>query len=130
MYDRPQLCERLLPWSSCLYVGLVNCSSVDIVPGDILEISSGMNMPCDVVLFSGSATLNEAMLTGESVPVIKTEYPRIGNPGDVYSVDDDKKYTLYSGTKVMETRQAGDTPVELTLFHRFHITDTGTFLLH
>jgi len=55
-------------------------------------------MPCDVALLSGTCIVNESMLTGESIPVIKNPLPRTD---DVYNVDEDSKYTLYSGTKVI-----------------------------
>ena len=49
--------------------------SSSLVPGDIIEVPSGTKMPCDCVLLSGSAIVNEAMLTGESIPVLKTSLP-------------------------------------------------------
>lgn len=39
-------------------------SSVTLVPGDILEIHNEMSIPCDLVLLSGQAIMNESMLTG------------------------------------------------------------------
>ena len=47
-------------------------SSYEIVPGDILEIVKQDTMTCDLILLNGQAVMNESMLTGESVPVIKT----------------------------------------------------------
>jgi magnesium-transporting ATPase (P-type) len=47
-------------------------SSTQLVPGDVVKVPENTQMPCDLVLLSGSAIVNEAMLTGESVPVIKT----------------------------------------------------------
>jgi len=86
----------------------VSMSSVDLVPGDIIEIPNGLKMPCDCVLLSGTAIVNEAMLTGESIPVLKTALPFIE---DIYNPDNDKKYTIYSGTDVIQGRQIGDTKV-------------------
>lgn len=48
------------------------------------------------------------MLTGESIPVLKTALPYIN---EIYNPDDDKKYTLYSGTEVIQSRPAGDAKV-------------------
>ena len=79
--------------------------SSQLVPGDIIEITNGMKMPCDCVLLSGSAIVNEAMLTGESIPVLKTSLPYLN---DIYNPDEDKKYTIYSGTEVIQARQTGD----------------------
>jgi len=42
-----------------------------LVPGDIIEVPSGVKMPCDALLIEGQSVVNEAMLTGESVPVLK-----------------------------------------------------------
>eukprot|EP01022_Parablepharisma_sp_SALTPOND_P025544 TRINITY_DN598_c0_g1_i1.p2 TRINITY_DN598_c0_g1~~TRINITY_DN598_c0_g1_i1.p2 ORF type:complete len:979 (+),score=86.34 TRINITY_DN598_c0_g1_i1:10743-13679(+) len=82
--------------------------STSLVPGDIIEVPNGLKMPCDCVLLSGSAIVNEAMLTGESIPVLKTSLPYIH---DMYNPDDDKKYTIYAGTEVIQARPTGDTKV-------------------
>lgn len=86
----------------------IKMSSTNLVPGDIIEIPNGLKMPCDCVLLSGSAIVNEAMLTGESIPVLKTALPQIA---DIYNPDNDKKYTIYAGTDVIQGRQLGDTRV-------------------
>ncbi|KAM6963268.1 polyamine-transporting ATPase 13A3 [Aplochiton taeniatus] len=83
--------------------------STDLVPGDVMVIpSNGTIMPCDAVLVSGTCIVNESMLTGESVPVTKTNLP---NPGDKdseedgpYSSEEHKRHTLFCGTHVIQTR--------------------------
>ena len=48
----------------------IDCSA--LVPGDALVLPrGGCTMNCDAVLLTGAAIVNEAMLTGESVPVTK-----------------------------------------------------------
>jgi cation-transporting ATPase 13A2 len=32
-------------------------------------------LPCDFILLSGTCIINESMLTGESIPVIKSALP-------------------------------------------------------
>jgi cation-transporting ATPase 13A3/4/5 len=38
--------------------------STHLVPGDLIHVEADMNMPCDAILLSGEAVMNEAMLTG------------------------------------------------------------------
>ncbi|KAJ8403208.1 hypothetical protein AAFF_G00354250 [Aldrovandia affinis] len=85
--------------------------STDLVPGDILIIpTNGTIMPCDAVLISGTCIVNESMLTGESVPVTKTNLPNLGldvkgGEGDTrYSMEEHKRHTLFCGTNVIQTR--------------------------
>uniref|UniRef100_A0A665UTB1 P-type ATPase A domain-containing protein n=1 Tax=Echeneis naucrates TaxID=173247 RepID=A0A665UTB1_ECHNA len=85
--------------------------STDLVPGDVMVIpSNGTIMPCDAVLVSGTCIVNESMLTGESVPVTKTNLPNPlpGESGDEadnpYSTEDHKRHTLFCGTNVIQTR--------------------------
>ncbi|XP_051930441.1 polyamine-transporting ATPase 13A3 isoform X1 [Hippocampus zosterae] len=85
--------------------------STDLVPGDVIVIpSNGTIMPCDAVLVSGTCIVNESMLTGESVPVTKTNLPNQlpGESGDesmsAYSIEDHKRHTLFCGTNVIQTR--------------------------
>ncbi|KAK3533343.1 hypothetical protein QTP70_017177, partial [Hemibagrus guttatus] len=85
--------------------------STDLVPGDVMVIpSNGTIMPCDAVLISGTCIVNESMLTGESVPVTKTNLPNPqqgdkGSEGDkVYNMEEHKRHTLFCGTNVIQTR--------------------------
>ncbi|KAG0212255.1 ATPase Cu transporting protein 7B [Mortierella sp. GBA30] len=41
--------------------------------GDILLVNAGGRIPCDGLLWKGNTTVDEAMITGESLPVQKTE---------------------------------------------------------
>jgi len=41
------------------------------VPGDIIKIEEDMIIPCDCILIKGEVVVNEAILTGESMPITK-----------------------------------------------------------
>jgi cation-transporting ATPase 13A3/4/5 len=47
-------------------------SSIELVPGDVFILPEGINLPCDAIMLSGESVINEAMLTGESLPSVKT----------------------------------------------------------
>ena len=80
----------------------VQKSSTELVPGDIFELQDeGMAMPCDCLLIQGTVIINEAMLTGESTPIIKSQLPQIKNH---FNYDDDKKYFLFAGTRIIQKR--------------------------
>ncbi|GCB83616.1 hypothetical protein scyTo_0024295, partial [Scyliorhinus torazame] len=71
-----------------------------------------MMMPCDAVLISGTCVVNESLLTGESVPVLKTNLPvparcangTVQEEEEVYSSENHKRHTLFCGTSVIQTR--------------------------
>ena len=56
---------------------LKEIESTMLVPGDVIEVPENVSIPCDLVLLSGSCIVNESMLTGESIPVIKNQIPTI-----------------------------------------------------
>lgn len=80
-----------------------NVSSLQLVPGDIMEIAINTIVPCDLILLNGTAIANENMLTGESVPILKTSLPSNNNKYDYKS--DDRQSTLLAGTKCIETKK-------------------------
>ena len=48
----------------------IKTNSKNIYPNDIIAFDES-NVPCDLVLLENSALVNESMLTGESVPILK-----------------------------------------------------------
>jgi P-type E1-E2 ATPase len=80
-------------------------SSDDIVPGDIVVVPDNCIMPCDLALLQGQCIVNESMLTGESVPVIKNSLNPFGKEIFDPKLPESKKHTLFSGTKVIQARQ-------------------------
>ncbi|EKC97467.1 cation transporting ATPase [Trichosporon asahii var. asahii CBS 8904] len=112
----------------------VDCT--DMVPGDIFDVSDPTLtvFPCDALLLSGDAIVNESMLTGESVPVskvpVKDEAIRaMSREAKAGSSDIDAdlaKHYLFSGTKIIRVRAgakpvwapASDEPVALAMVAR------------
>ncbi len=52
-------------------------SAKDVRPGDTLLVNQGDKVPVDGEILSGSASIDEAMLTGESLPVEKEKYDKV-----------------------------------------------------
>ena len=83
--------------------------SKEFVPGDVIILSTHsqpFTMECDAVLMSGSCTLDESMLTGESVPICKVSLTDDYN--SLFSPITHKNNTLFCGTQVL-TVQSMDT---------------------
>ena len=49
----------------------------DIIVGDIIAVRSGMSVPADGVVISGRGSLDESVITGESMPVVREEGDRV-----------------------------------------------------
>ncbi|KAF2654850.1 cation-transporting ATPase 4 [Lophiostoma macrostomum CBS 122681] len=76
-----------------------------LLPGDLVSVGrtkEDSGVACDMVLIEGSAIVNEAMLSGESTPVLKESIQL--RPGDARIEPEglDKNAFLYGGTKVLQ----------------------------
>lgn len=79
---------------------ILEIDDTELVPSDKFLIVEGKNLPCDAILLDGRVTVDESMLTGESVPV--TKFPI--ETGDYLEDEDILKKTgsiLFCGTRVL-----------------------------
>jgi P-type Ca2+ transporter type 2C len=77
-----------------------NIPSREVVPGDVILLNTGDRIPADArILSSINLTIDEAMLTGESLPVQKTSEPLEENLSIA-----DRTNLAYSGTVVTDGR--------------------------
>jgi magnesium-transporting ATPase (P-type) len=104
----------------------VSIDSKLLVPGDVILVPDGKNLPCDMILLTGSVIVNEAMLTGESIPVMKASIP-IGS-SELYTEEGAVKHTLFGGTKVIQTRPVGDEPVIALVTNTAFLTTKGALI--
>lgn len=104
--------------------------SNSLVPGDVLVVPpNGCVMCCDAVLLTGSAIVNESMLTGESVPVTKSCLSKLDVENDeVYSIEGHKRHTLFAGTAVIQTRYYGDQAVLAVVVRTGFSTSKGELI--
>ncbi|KAI4291085.1 manganese-transporting P-type ATPase [Pancytospora philotis] len=73
------------------------CDSAALRPGDLVLIDRPIEMPCDAVLLEGSCAVDEAMLSGESVPLPKEALP---NDESIFDIKKHKKHVLFAGTRI------------------------------
>jgi len=86
--------------------GVQKIRAREIVPGDMIEVSVGDKIPADlrlVKIFSTTLRIDQSILTGESVSVIK-HTDAIPDPK---AVNQDKKNILFSGTNVAAGKARG-----------------------
>lgn len=86
--------------------GVQKLRAKEIVPGDIVEVSVGDKIPADIRLikiFSTTIRIDQSILTGESVSVIK----HTDVISDPRAVNQDKKNILFSGTNVAAGKARG-----------------------
>jgi cation-transporting ATPase 13A1 len=83
----------------------IEIQSDKLLPGDVVSVGrtkEDSGVACDMLLIEGSAIVNEAMLSGESTPVLKESIQL--RPGDAQIEPEgvDKLAFLYGGTKVLQ----------------------------
>jgi cation-transporting ATPase 13A3/4/5 len=76
--------------------GLEIIDNVQLVPGDHILIQQNMMIPCDCIIIKGEVMVDEASLTGESVPVPKANVPK-----NLHPFTPTPSITLYEGTKIV-----------------------------
>ena len=87
--------------------------SDDLLPGDVISVArqqTETNIPADILLIRGTCIVNEAMLSGESTPLLK-EAIELLDPNEPLDADGaHKNAVLFSGTKLLQATKGGDTP--------------------
>jgi len=87
----------------------IKVMTTDLYPGDIVLINripgqnKKQNVPCDLLLLSGSAVVNEAILTGESQPLVKESIAlkdEIEDELDIKGLH--RNHILNSGTEILQ----------------------------
>ncbi|KAJ1086895.1 hypothetical protein NDU88_000093 [Pleurodeles waltl] len=107
------------------------CNQVEsqlLVPGDVVVLT-GKNffLSCDAILVSGSCVLNEGMLTGECIPVTKTQLPHMDKsmPWMKFSGEDYKRHVLFCGTEVIRAESTGQGPAKAVVLRTGFNTTKG-----
>ena len=66
-------------------------------------------MPCDLLMISGSVVVNEAILTGESCPLVKEGIANLDQINETIDLNDaHKNHVLHSGTDILQYTPAED----------------------
>lgn len=86
--------------------------SDEIYPGDIVLIERDkekdknkkkQNVPCDLLIMSGSAVVNESILTGESQPLVKESIANKDEIDQALNMNGEHKvHILHSGTEILQ----------------------------
>jgi len=101
----------------------VEVQSDALLPGDLVSVARSKEdsgVACDMVLVEGSAIVNEAMLSGESTPVLKDSIQLRPESAVLEPEGLDKNAFLYGGTKVLQithdttSQDAPDTVAQLS----------------
>ena len=79
---------------------IVEISSRELLPGDLLILKQGDTVPCDCIILSGEALLDEEYISGDNFLVRKSELQNFQ-----YSKEKEKNFILYLGTKIVKVKR-------------------------
>jgi cation-transporting ATPase 13A1 len=85
----------------------VEVQSDALLPGDLVSVGrtkEDSGVACDMILVEGSAIVNEAMLSGESTPVLKDSIQLRPSDARLEPEGLDKNAFLWGGTKVLQVQ--------------------------
>ncbi|KAH9942697.1 endoplasmic reticulum Ca-transporting P-type ATPase [Amylocystis lapponica] len=85
----------------------------ELLPGDVVSIVRQQvetNVPADILLIQGTCIVNEAMLSGESTPLLKESIALLEGHERLDVDGIHKGAVLFSGTKLLQASAGGDTP--------------------
>lgn len=81
-------------------------STKQLLPGDIVSVtrpsSADSAVPADILLLKGTAIVNEAMLSGESTPLLKESIELLDGSERLDVDGTHRNAVLFSGTKVLQ----------------------------
>lgn len=83
----------------------VEIQSDDLLPGDLVSVvrsKEESGLPCDLLLLQGSCIVNEAMLSGESTPLLKESIELRPKTDKLDIAGADRNSVLFGGTKVLQ----------------------------
>ena len=86
----------------------VKLSSDEIFPGEIILLKKNKDkkvdlIPCDLLLLSGSAVVNESILTGESQPLVKESIAHKDEGEEVLDIKGEHRvHILNGGTEILQ----------------------------
>ena len=65
-------------------------------------VSSHKSVPCDILLLNGNVVVNEAMLTGESIPQVKDSIEKTEEHEHLDIKNKHKQSIIYCGTEIIQ----------------------------
>ncbi|KAI0045926.1 endoplasmic reticulum Ca-transporting P-type ATPase [Auriscalpium vulgare] len=88
--------------------------SDELYPGDIVSVvrthQAETNIPADILLVQGTCIVNEAMLSGESTPLLKESIQLLEGTEKLDADGQHKNEVLFSGTKLLQGSSGESTP--------------------
>ncbi|KAI0056131.1 endoplasmic reticulum Ca-transporting P-type ATPase [Artomyces pyxidatus] len=89
-------------------------SSDELYPGDVVSVvrahQAETNIPADILLVQGTCIVNEAMLSGESTPLLKESIQLLEGTDNLDADGTHRNEVLFSGTKLLQGSNGGQTP--------------------
>ncbi|KAG7661463.1 SPF1 [[Candida] subhashii] len=92
----------------------VEIETTQLLPGDLISVtrtSEGSALPCDLLLIDGSAIVNEAMLSGESTPLLKESIKLRPATDNLQPEGFDKNSILHGGTMALQVTPPESNPI-------------------
>ncbi len=74
----------------------------------IVRTTPESGIPCDLLLLRGTCIVNEAMLSGESTPLLKESVELREGTDRLDMNGTDRNNVLFSGTKALQVEKAGE----------------------